>query len=70
MDMDAAKLRAAREILGTSTETETVDKALDYVVFTSDVFAAIDSLVALGGVDDFYAARKPARARKVAERRS
>ena len=33
MDMDAAKLAAAQRVLGARTETETVDRALDYVVF-------------------------------------
>jgi len=68
MDMDANKLREAQEILGTRTETETVDKALDYVVFTSDVFAALDELAALGGLDEPYAAKRPPRTRNVAER--
>jgi Arc/MetJ family transcription regulator len=64
MDMDAAKLAAAQRILGARTETETVDRALDYVVFQGDVFAALDSLVAAGGLDDLFEAPR----RKVAER--
>lgn len=68
MDMDAHKLREAQEVLGTRTETETVDRALDYVVFTSEVFAALDTLAEVGGLDDPYARRKAPRARRVAER--
>lgn len=68
MDMDTQKLREAQEVLGTRTETETVDKALDYVVFTNEVFTALDELAALGGLDDIYASKKPPRPRKVAER--
>lgn len=34
MDMDAAKLATARRVFfGARTETDTVDRALDYVVF-------------------------------------
>lgn len=68
MDMDPRKLRDARRVLGTRTETETVDEALDYVVFTNEVFEALDSLVALGGLDDEYAQAPASRRRKVAER--
>jgi hypothetical protein len=68
MDMDARKLSAAQELLGARTETETVDMALDYVLFQSDVFNALDRLAELGGLDDPYAApRRPAR-KRVAER--
>lgn len=68
MDMDAAKLSAAQKVLGASTETETVDLALDYVLFQSEVFGALDRLAALGGLDDLYAsANRPPR-RHVAER--
>jgi Arc/MetJ family transcription regulator len=69
MDMDAAKLAAAQRILGASTETETVDRALDYVVFQGEVFAALDSLAAFGGLEDPFetprrkAAEKPSKTR-------
>ncbi len=52
MDMDVGKLDAARMVLGASTDTETVDRALDYVIFQGDVFAALDHLTALGGLSD------------------
>jgi hypothetical protein len=68
MDMDAHKLREAQEVLGTRTETETVDRALDYVVFTSEVFTALDTLARVGGLDDPYARTKSPRVRRVAER--
>ena len=50
MDMDVRKLAEARRILGAATETETVDRALDYVVFQGEVFAALDRLADAGGV--------------------
>ncbi len=64
MDMDAAKLAAAQRVLGARTETETVDRALDYVVFQGEVFAALDSLAALGGLEDLFEAPR----RRVAEK--
>jgi hypothetical protein len=66
MDMDAAKLGAARAILGARNETETVDRALDYVIAIGEEFAALDRLAELGGLDDPFA-EKP-RAARVAER--
>lgn len=66
MDMDVAKLDAARRILGTRTDTETIDQALDYVIFQGEVFGALDVLAALGGLEDID---EPARqGRMVAER--
>jgi Arc/MetJ family transcription regulator len=66
MDMDAKKLAAAQRILGTVTETETVDLALEYVVTIGSEFAALDRLAALGGLDDPFGER--AKPRRVAER--
>ena len=60
MDMDVGKLERAREVLGARTETETVDRALDYVLFQSEVFAALDHLADLGGLNDPYV-RMPSR---------
>lgn len=68
MDIDATKLHEAKKILGAGTDTETVDRALDYIVYTTEVFAALDRLAALGGLDDIYARKKVTRVRKVAER--
>ena len=55
MDMDVAKLELAREVLGARTDTETVDRALDYVLFQAEVFGALDELADLGGLSDPYA---------------
>ncbi len=48
MDMDTVKLRRARALLGARTETETVDRALDLVIFQADLDSAIDRLAAVG----------------------
>ncbi|MEP6730782.1 MAG: hypothetical protein ABJE10_09095 [bacterium] len=64
MDMSVAKLEVARELLGARTDTETVDRALDYVIFQGDVFAALDNLAALGGLNDVFVRSTPALRRK------
>jgi len=69
MDMDARKLEAARRILGTSTDTETVDQALDLVAFHSEVFDALDRLAAAGGLVEMFpdnVSAPPARRRRKA----
>lgn len=68
MDMDPAKLAEAQALLGARTETETVDLALDHVLFQGEVFHALDRLAALGGLEEFGAYDKKAPVRRVAER--
>lgn len=55
MDMDATKLRAAQEALGTKTETETVDRALDLVLGRARFDAAFDRIAKLGGINVYDA---------------
>jgi hypothetical protein len=50
MLMDQRKLDVAKAALGADTETATVDAALDLVVFRTEVFNALDRLVAAGGL--------------------
>lgn len=50
MLMDQRKLDAAKSALGAGTETETVDAALDLVVFRAEVFESLDRLAATGGL--------------------
>jgi hypothetical protein len=50
---DQRKLERARVILGVANQTDTVDAALDLVVFRGEVLAGIDRLVAAGGLDRF-----------------
>ena len=54
MDMDLAKLDAARRILGARSDTEAVDRALEYVIRENSEFVAMDRLYELGGVDDAF----------------
>jgi hypothetical protein len=69
MDMDAEKLAEAQRVLGASTETETVDKALDFVIFQGQVFSALDRLAELGGLEDVYGVTTARSRRRVAERK-
>ena len=59
MDMDVTKLRRARQLLGARTETETIDRALDLVIFQADLDRAIDRLADVGGLHEPY--ETPAR---------
>ena len=54
IDMDVRKLDAARRILGARSDTEAVDRALDYVISENAELSALDRLSALGGLADVY----------------
>lgn len=55
MRIDQAKLDSARKILGTKTETETVEAALDLVTFRKEVIEGVRRLAGTGIVRDIYA---------------
>jgi hypothetical protein len=67
MDMDAEKLARAQKVLGARSETETIDMALDYVLFQGEVFDALDRLAASGGLADVFSAPAARSRRRVAE---
>jgi hypothetical protein len=46
------KIDRARRILGTSTETETIEQALDLVAFRQEVMAGLDRIAGSGIVRD------------------
>ncbi len=58
MLMDQRKLDIAKAALGTDTETAAVDAALDLVVFRTEVFQALDQLVAAGGLASIEPVRR------------
>ncbi len=58
MLMDQRKLDIAKAALGTDTETAAVDAALDLVVFRTEVFQALDQLVAVGGLASIEPGRR------------
>jgi hypothetical protein len=58
MLMDQRKLDVAKATLGATTETAAVDAALDLVVFRTEVFHALDQLVAAGGLATIESSRR------------
>ena len=50
-----AKIDKAKRILGTTTETETIEQALDLVAFRKEVVAGIERIAGTGGIRDIYA---------------
>lgn len=57
MQIDQRKLDAAKAVLGTATETETVDAALDAIAFRRELMDGIARVRAAGGIRDIYADR-------------
>jgi len=51
--IDQRKLDLAKALLQAPTETATVDQALDLIAFQKEVFAGIDRMVELGGLEAF-----------------
>ncbi len=49
-----AKIDKAKKILGTETETETVEKALDLVAFRQEVLRGIDRIAGTNALRDIY----------------
>lgn len=54
MDMDPEKLRRVRALLGTTTDTETVDKALELILFRKRFERAMNKLADSGGIEDIW----------------
>ncbi len=54
MHIDQRKLDAARKILGVTTETETVDAALDAIALRNEISRGIRRARAAGGLKDIY----------------
>ncbi len=49
-----AKIDRARTILGTKTETETIEQALDLVAFREEVLEGLDRLAGTGAVREVF----------------
>ncbi|HEX8690932.1 MAG TPA: hypothetical protein VF746_00715 [Longimicrobium sp.] len=52
MRIDQEKLDRAKKILGTKTETETVEAALDLVAFRREVYAGLDRIGGSNSIRD------------------
>lgn len=49
-----AKIDRAKRILGTTTETETIEQALDLIAFRQEVLEGIDRIAGKGGIRDIF----------------
>ena len=54
MVIDQRKLDEARRALGTTTETDTVDRALDLVAFRKELSRGIAAMRKSGGFEDVF----------------
>jgi hypothetical protein len=50
-----SKIDKAKRILGTKTETETIEQALDLVVFRQEVLDGINRIAGTGSIRDIFA---------------
>lgn len=48
------KIDRAKKILGTRTETETVEQALDLVAYRKEVVAGIERIAGTGAIHDIF----------------
>ena len=58
--MDQRKLDAARRTLGVDTETEAIDRALDFVAFREELAKGFAAVRRSGGVEDVFERRRRA----------
>ncbi len=52
--LDERKIRRAQSILGTKTETEAVDAALNLIVFRRDILKSLEKVAGKGGVERVF----------------
>ena len=58
--MDQRKLDVARRALGVDTETEAIDRALDFVAFRKELADGFAAVRRSGGIDDVFDRRRKA----------
>jgi hypothetical protein len=58
--MDQRKLDVARRVLGVDTETEAIDRALDFVAFREELAKGLTAVARSGGVEDVLEGRRKA----------
>jgi len=54
VNIDQTKLDRVRRLLGTETETETIDQALDMILFREEVVRGIERIAGTGGVQNVF----------------
>ena len=54
VNIDQTKLDRVRKLLGTETETEAIDQALDMILFREELVQGIERIAGIGGVENFF----------------
>ncbi len=52
--LDERKIKRAKGILGAKTETETIDAALDLIVFRKEILESLEKVAGKGGVEKIF----------------
>jgi len=52
--LDERKIKKAKTILGARTETQTIDAALDLVVFRKEILESLEKVAGKGGVEKIF----------------
>jgi hypothetical protein len=52
--LDENKIRRAKVLLGAKTETETIDAALDLVIFKKEILKSLEKVAGKGGVEKIF----------------
>jgi hypothetical protein len=55
LNIDQAKLDRVRQLLGASTETETIDEALSALLIREELIAGVRAIAGTGGVENVFA---------------
>jgi hypothetical protein len=52
--LDERKIKRAKSILKTNTETQAIDAALDLVVFRKEILESLEKVAGKGGVEKIF----------------
>ena len=52
--LDERKIQRAKKILGTRTETEAINSALDLIAFRKDILKSLEKVARKGGVEKIF----------------
>ena len=52
--LDERKIQRAKKILGTRTETEAINSALDLIAFRKDILKSLEKVTRKGGVEKIF----------------
>ena len=52
--LDEKKIRRVQRILGAKTETETIDRSLDLVLFRKEIRESLRKVAAKGGIEKVF----------------